>query len=53
MTYVQQLVAAGLGWAWFGNTPDAATFAGAALIIGGGLLLWRAQRPKELTETPD
>ena len=44
MTYVQLLVAAGLGWAWFGDKPDAATFAGAALIIGGGLLLWRAQR---------
>jgi drug/metabolite transporter (DMT)-like permease len=44
MTYVQLLVAAGLGWAWFGDAPDAATFGGAALIIGGGLLLWRAQR---------
>ena len=44
MTYVQLLVAAGLGWAWFGDAPDAATFAGAALIIGGGLLLWRGQQ---------
>jgi drug/metabolite transporter (DMT)-like permease len=44
MTYVQLLVAAGLGWAWFGETIDAATFLGAALIIAGGLILWRAQR---------
>ena len=47
MTYVQLLVAAGLGWGLFGDPPDAATFGGAALIIGGGLLLWRAQRSKE------
>jgi drug/metabolite transporter (DMT)-like permease len=48
MTYVQLLVAAGLGWLWFGDRPDAATFGGAALIIGGGLLLWRAQRVRHL-----
>ncbi|HYD38384.1 MAG TPA: DMT family transporter, partial [Allosphingosinicella sp.] len=35
MTYVQLLVAAGLGWLWFGDRPDAATFGGAALIIAG------------------
>jgi drug/metabolite transporter (DMT)-like permease len=52
MTYVQLLVAAGLGWLWFGDSPDAATFAGAALIIGGGLLLWRAQRLRDLGEAP-
>ena len=44
MTYVQLLVAAAIGWAWFRNPPDAPTFLGAAFIIGGGLLLWRAQR---------
>lgn len=44
MTYVQLLVAAGLGWAWFGDRPDATGFAGAALIVGGGLWLWRSQR---------
>jgi drug/metabolite transporter (DMT)-like permease len=44
MTYVQLLVAAGLGWALFGDTLNAATFAGAALIIAGGLWLWRAQK---------
>lgn len=48
MTYVQLLVAAGLGWLWFGDRPDAATFGGAALIIAGGLLLWRAQRVRYL-----
>ena len=52
MTYVQLLVAAGLGWAWFGDAPDAATFGGAALIIAGGLWLWRAQRAKDVCETP-
>ncbi len=52
MTYVQLLVAAGLGWLWFGDPPDAATFGGAALIIAGGLLLWRAQRVQDLGEAP-
>jgi drug/metabolite transporter (DMT)-like permease len=47
MTYVQLLVAVALGWAWFGDPPDAATLGGAALIIGGGLWLWRSQsRPQ-------
>ena len=53
MTYVQLLVAAGLGWAWFGDPPDAATFGGAALIIAGGLILWRAQKPPAVVKTPD
>jgi drug/metabolite transporter (DMT)-like permease len=52
MTYVQLLVAAGLGWIWFGDRLDSATFGGAALIIAGGLLLWRAQRVKDLGEAP-
>jgi drug/metabolite transporter (DMT)-like permease len=52
MTYVQLLVAAGLGWLWFGDAPDLATFGGAALIVAGGLLLWRAQRVKDLGEAP-
>lgn len=52
MTYVQLLVAAGLGWLWFRDPPDAATFGGAALIIAGGLLLWRAQRVQDLGEAP-
>ncbi len=54
MTYVQLIVAAGLGWAWFGDVPDALSVLGAALIIGGGLLLWRSQRPVPAAEgTPD
>jgi len=53
MTYVQLLVAAAIGWAWFGETPDAATFAGAALIVAGGLWLLRAQREPDVPETPD
>lgn len=53
MTYVQLIIAAAVGWALFGETPDAASFAGAALIIAGGLWLWRAQREPEVAETPD
>ena len=44
MTYVQLLVAAGIGWSWFGDRPNSATLGGAALIVAGGLLLWRASR---------
>ncbi|MEA3015394.1 MAG: hypothetical protein QOI38_116 [Sphingomonadales bacterium] len=53
MTYVQLLVAAAIGWAWFAEAPDAATFAGAALIVAGGLWLLRAQREPPVAETPD
>jgi len=53
MTYVQLLVAAGLGWTLFGDAPDAATFGGAALIIAGGLWLWRSQKAPTVSETPD
>ncbi len=53
MTYVQLLVAAGLGWALFGDPLDAATFTGAGLIIAGGLWLWRSQKSPAVAETPD
>ena len=53
MTYIQLLVAAGIGWAWFGDRPDAATLGGAALIIAGGLWLWRSQKVPAVPETPD
>ncbi|HEX4737513.1 MAG TPA: DMT family transporter [Allosphingosinicella sp.] len=53
MTYVQLLMAALLGWLWFGNRPDAPTLAGAALIVAGGLLLWSAQKTPPVAETPD
>jgi len=53
MTYVQLLVAAGAGWAIFGETPDLPMIAGAALIIGGGLWLWRSQRIEDAGGAPD
>jgi len=52
MTYVQLLVAASLGWLWFGDAPDAATFAGALLIIAGGLWLWRGYKPVDVAREP-
>jgi LPXTG-motif cell wall-anchored protein len=39
------LVALAAGWLLFDDPPTWATLAGAALIIGGGLYLWRAQKP--------
>lgn len=53
MTYVQLLVAAGIGWWLFQEQPDVATFGGAALIILGGLWLWRSQKAPPVPETPD
>lgn len=43
MTYVQLLVAAGAGVLLFSDAPTPALLGGAALIIAGGLWLWRAQ----------
>lgn len=40
MTYGQLLVAMAIGAAAFGEYPDAAGLAGAALVIAGGLYLW-------------
>jgi len=53
MTYVQLIVALALGWVWFGNAPDAATLGGAALIVAGGLWLWRSQKAPAVAESPD
>ena len=39
-TYVQMLVATGLGWWWFGDIPDGLTLVGAAVIICAGMVLW-------------
>lgn len=47
MTYVQMLVALTLGWALFGDRPDAIALVGAAVIIAGGLLLWWTGRVNE------
>jgi drug/metabolite transporter (DMT)-like permease len=44
VTYVQLLTATGLGMIWFGERPDLVTALGSLLIIGAGLVLWRAQR---------
>lgn len=51
MTYVQLLVAAGIGWWLFREAPDIASFGGAALIILGGLWLWRVQKTPAVAET--
>lgn len=42
--YVQLLIAITMGIVFFGDWPDAPGLAGAALIVGGGLYLWRSQR---------
>ncbi len=47
MTYVQLLVAGTLGWAVFGERPDALALVGACIIIGAGLILWRSGRVQE------
>lgn len=44
MTYVQLLIAIGLGILLFGDWPDLTSLAGAGIIITSGLLLWRRSR---------
>ncbi|HQS68696.1 MAG: EamA family transporter [Novosphingobium sp. 28-62-57] len=44
MTYVQLLMAGGLGWLVFGERPDLPSAIGALIIVGAGLYLWRAGR---------
>ena len=54
MTYVQLLVATLAGMFLFGDNPTPATMGGAALIIAGGLWLWRSQKaPPQPAATPD
>ena len=53
MTYVQLVVAVLLGWLLFRETPDLVAFAGFALIVAGGLLLYRTQRLPVPAGTPD
>lgn len=51
MTYVQLVVAVGLGWWWFDDRPDGVAMIGAAIIVGAGLFLWRANgRRSRLTD---
>jgi drug/metabolite transporter (DMT)-like permease len=47
MTYVQLIMALALGWAVFGDRPDAVALMGAAVIIAAGLLLWWSGRVSE------
>lgn len=47
MTYIQLLVAGALGWAVFGERPDALALVGAGIIIVAGLILWRSGRVRE------
>ena len=42
--YVQLLAATAIGVVVFGNRPQPTMFIGAALVIAGGLWLWRSQR---------
>jgi drug/metabolite transporter (DMT)-like permease len=51
MMYVQLLVASVIGWAWFGDHPDALTLLGAAIIVAAGLYLWRAGQVREPAES--
>ena len=50
MTYVQLVVAIGLGWLWFGDRPAAWSLLGGVIIIGSGLYLWRATRRKAVID---
>jgi len=43
VSYVQIVFAAVLGWAFFGELPDAWTWAGAAVIVGATVRLMRTQ----------
>lgn len=51
-TYSELIVAVGAGMMVFGDYPDAVSVGGMALIVAGGLWLWRAQRAPA-AETPD
>ena len=51
MTYGQLLMVTVLGWAFFDEIPDAATWLGAALIVGSGLWLWWLGRRRDLGGT--
>ncbi|WP_379549539.1 DMT family transporter [Qipengyuania sp. DGS5-3] len=44
-TYVQLIIAGVLGWAFFDDMPDATSMLGAAIIIAGGIVLWRSAKP--------
>ena len=48
--YLQLLAAVGVGYAMFGNWPDALTWVGAGIIVSAGLILaWSQARPRPLS----
>lgn len=51
MTYVQLIVATGLGWWWFGDRPDGVAMLGAAIIVSAGIYLWRAGQIRHAAPT--
>jgi drug/metabolite transporter (DMT)-like permease len=52
-TYMQLVWATLLGWALFGQFPDAFTLGGMAIIAGSGLLLAWHERRRALSATQD
>ena len=52
MSYVQLLVATVIGMIFYRDYPDAISLAGAALIIGSGLVLWRHNRVRRIEGVP-
>ena len=52
MTYVQLLVATVIGMIFYRDYPDAVSLAGAVLIIGSGLTLWRYNRLRRIGGVP-
>lgn len=52
-TYAELIVAVGAGMLIFGDYPDAVSVGGMALIVAGGLWLWRAQKVPQVAETPN
>ena len=51
-SYIQLPMAGALGWAIFGDRPDALALLGAAIIIAAGLILWRSGRVPESLKQP-
>ena len=52
MTYVQLLVASVIGMVFYQDYPDVISLAGATLIIGSGLFLWRHNRVRRMEGVP-
>lgn len=48
MAYFQLLMSVVLGWAIFGERPDAITLLGAGVIVSAGLFLWQFGRRRDL-----